>query len=129
VAQTGHAEVEKHGFTSKVIREDVVAGHLKALNGHYKLRLSETVYEPGGAIGEHNHSGPGYRYIESGELTYTTAGHSTVYKAGDCFYESGMNIHSGRNAGKGLVRLLSFEVLPADWQGASTIPVPDSLRH
>lgn len=129
VAQSMQAEVDKHGFTSRLIREDPVAGHLTELNGHYKLRLSETTYEPGGSIGVHNHSGPGYRYIEQGELTYTSAGRSTVYKAGDCVYESGKNIHSGRNNGKGPVRLLSFEILPVEWQGPSVIPVPDSIAH
>ena len=124
-----HGEVAKHGFTSRVLMEEVVAGHLTELNGHYKLRLSETVYEPGGSIGVHHHVGPGLRFVESGVLTYVQAGHTAKYKAGDCFYETGAIQHTARNDGKSPVRLLNFELLPVNWKGSSAYAVPDSMKH
>ena len=119
--------VEKEGFTSKLLIEEVVAGHLTELNGRYKLRLSETTYAPGGWIGVHHHAGPGLRYVEEGQLDYIQAGKTVVYKAGDCFYETGANQHMARNDGKTPVRLLNFELLPATWSGSSAYSVPDSL--
>ncbi|HET7250176.1 MAG TPA: cupin domain-containing protein [Gemmatimonadales bacterium] len=121
------AEVAKRGMTSRMIMEQVVSGHLTELNGRYKLRLSESTYARGGMIGVHHHAGPGLRFVESGVLTYVQAGHTTIYRAGDCFYESGAVQHLARNEGKEPVRLLNFELLPADWKGASAYPVPDSI--
>lgn len=109
--------------------EQLVTGHLTELNGRYKLRLSETVYEAGGSIGVHHHAGPGLRFVEAGTLTYVQAGHDTVYRAGDCFYETGAIQHTARNDGKLPVRLLNFELLPADWKGSSAYAVPDSMSH
>jgi quercetin dioxygenase-like cupin family protein len=74
--------VEKNGQTSQVKLEAPVAGHLVELNGEYKLRASETIYEPGGYIGEHHHSGPGIRYVAEGELTYVQGPKTTIYKKG-----------------------------------------------
>ncbi len=122
-----HAEAQKNGFSSRLIMEKVVAGHLSELNGRFKLRLSENVFEPGGWIGVHHHAGPGFRYVVAGELTYRQRGRTTVYKPGDCFYETGALQHTGRNEGKTPVRLLSFEILPVDWKGSSAYAVPDSM--
>jgi quercetin dioxygenase-like cupin family protein len=125
-----HAEVMKQGFASRLLMEQAVSGHLTEISGRYKLRLSETVYSPGGWIGVHHHAGPGLRYVESGTLTYVEAGLTRTYKAGDCFYESGAIQHTARNNGNKPVRLLNFELLPVDWRGPSAYGVPDSItRH
>jgi len=113
------AEVEKVGLTTRLLMEQVVAGHLSEINGRYKLRLSETVYKPGGSIGEHHHAGPGLRFVQAGELTYVLEGRTVIYKPGDCFFETGTIHHTARNNGKTPVRLLNFELLPVDWKGSS----------
>ncbi len=120
----GFSKVEKAGMESKTVFEHVISGHLPELNGKYKLRVTETTYAPGGHIGEHHHSGPGVRLVQSGELTYVQADKTTVYKAGDYIYESGDVTHTAFNKTDGPVRILNFEILPADWQGASPMPVP-----
>ena len=117
-------QVEKAGQESKIVFEHLVSGHLAELNGRYKLRVTETTYAPGGHIGEHHHSGPGIRLVLSGELTYIQADKTTVYKAGDYIYESGDVTHTAYNKTDVPVKLLNFEILPANWQGASPIPVP-----
>jgi quercetin dioxygenase-like cupin family protein len=125
----GAVAVEKSGQESKIAFERVISGHLTELNGKYKLRVTETVYAPGGYIGEHHHAGPGIRLVQSGELAYVQGPKTTVYKTGDYFFESGDVTHTAYNKTKGPVRVLNFEILPADWQGASAIGVPDSSGH
>ena len=61
----------------------------------------------------------------AGELTFIVLdGKTTIYKAGDCFYESGDVTHSARNATDKPVALLVFEILPASLSGGSAMPVP-----
>ena len=121
-------KVEVKGQSSKVKINQVVSGHLSELNGKYQLRVGETIFVPGGSVGLHHHAGPGIRCITVGELTYVLAdGKTTIYKAGDCFYESGDVSHSTRNATDKPLVLLNFEILPASLLGVwSLIPVPTS---
>lgn len=117
-------KVEKAGMESKIAFEHLISGHLSELNGKHKLRVTVTTYAPGGHIGEHHHSGPGVRLVQSGELTYIQADKTTVYKTGDYIYESGDVTHTAFNNTDQPVRILNFEILPAHWQGASPTPVP-----
>ena len=116
--------VNKAGQLSVTKLEHVVDGYLQEMNGKYKLRVTETTYAPGGYIGNHHHAGPGIRCIRSGELTYVQQDQTTVYKTGDCFYESGVVSHTAYNRTTQPVSLLNFEVLPVGFSGASPIPVP-----
>ncbi len=116
--------VEKKGQVSRIKLETVVSGHLSELNGKYKLRVSEVTYEPGGFIGEHHHAGPGIRCVSSGALTYVQGDKTSVYRAGECFFESGDISHTAQNREPEPVVLLNFEVLPAAWSETSAIPVP-----
>lgn len=118
-------KVEVKGQSSKVKLNQVVSGPLSDLNGKYQLRVSETTFEPGGSVGPHHHAGPGIRCITVGEFTNVQAdGKTTIYKAGDCYYESGDVSHSPRNATDKPVVLLNFEILPASLSGGSIMPVP-----
>jgi quercetin dioxygenase-like cupin family protein len=116
--------VEKQGQISKTKLEATISGHLSKLNGRFKLRASEVSYTPGGFIGPHHHAGPGIRCVTSGELTYIQQGRTTIYKSGDCFFESGDLTHTAKNETDKPVVLLNFEILPVDWSEGSAIPVP-----
>lgn len=118
------AQVAKLGQHGTVKLEHVVAGYLGELNGRYKLRVTEVSYDPAGFIGEHHHAGPGIRCVTAGELTYVESGKTTVYRPGDCFFESGNITHTASNRTDKPTVLLNFEVLPADWAESSAIPVP-----
>ena len=118
--------VEMVGQHPRVKLEHVVSGHLTELNGKYKLRVSEVTYDLQGRIGPHHHAGPGIRCVQSGSLTYTEGGSSTIYNSGDCFYESGDTSHTAKNDGAVPVVLLNFELLPAGWTAGSSIPPPGS---
>jgi quercetin dioxygenase-like cupin family protein len=117
-------KVEVKGQTSKVKLNQVVSGYLSDVNGKYQLRVSETTYEPGGTVGPHHHAGPGIRCMTVGELAFVSDGKTTIYKAGDCFYESGNVSHTTRNATDKPAMLLVFEILPASLSGGSAMPVP-----
>ena len=117
-------EVAKQGQTSTTKLEHAIEGHLADLNGKYKLRVSEVRYARDGFIGDHHHAGPGIRCVSAGALTYVQPDKTTVYRPGDCFFESGDISHTAVNKGMEPVVLLNFEVLRSDWSGSSTVPVP-----
>lgn len=115
-------KVEVRGVTSVVKLEEVTFGHLSDLNGKFKLRATELTFAPGGFIGGHHHIGPGIRYIISGELTFIEGGQSTVYKAGESYYETGNIAHSAENKTNLPLRILVMEIIPKDWSGPAMIP-------
>ena len=114
--------VDMKRITSKVKLEEVVSGHLAELNGKFKLRVTEVTFEPGGYLGEHHHAGPGIRFVVSGQVAFTEGGQTTIYRAGDYFYESGAIVHTARNKTPSPARIMFFEIIPAEWQGPSVIP-------
>src|SRR5258706_13467803 len=107
----GQDQVPKAGLETLVKIEKIVAGHLTDINGKYKLRVTQTTYDPGGFISEHDHVGPGIRYVVSGQLTHTQNDTTRVYNAGDYFYESGDISHRIYNQAKNLIVSLSFDLL------------------
>ena len=115
-------QVERKGLTSTVKLEATDFGFLGELNGKYKLRATVTTIEPGGYVGEHNHVGPGIRYLASGEITLVEQGNARIYKTGDYFYETGAITNSASNKGSTPVVNIIFELLPVDWKGGSAIP-------
>ncbi len=119
-------QVERKGLTSTVKLEGTDFGYLGELNGKYKLRVTETIIEPGGYVGEHNHVGPGIRFLASGELTFLEHGKTRTYKAGDYFYETGGITNSTSNKTSSPTVLITFEILPVDLKGGSAVP-PKSL--
>lgn len=116
-------KIESKGQAGKVKLEEVVSGSLTDLNGKYKLRVSESTWEPGGYVGDHHHAGPGIRVVTAGEVTLVQAGKTTIKKAGDTFYESGDVSIAVHNKGEVPAVILSFEILPVDWKGSTGIPV------
>ena len=118
--------VERKASTTKMDFEHIIAGHLKELNGKYKIRVSENTYGPGGYIGNHQHVGPGVRYIVSGELTYMESDSTRIYRPGEYFFEPGDITHKAFNRGDVPVVILNFDLLPADWNGPTAV-TPDYL--
>lgn len=117
------AAVDSKGQIPKLKLEQVVAGHLSELNGRYKLRVTEVTYVPGGYIGPHHHVGPGIRCVTSGDLTYVQPDITHIYRAGDCFFETGDVSHTANNATDKPVVLLNFELVPVNHSGGTAVPV------
>jgi quercetin dioxygenase-like cupin family protein len=94
------------------------------INGKFKLRATEVTFAPGAYLGVHHHVGPGIRYVLSGEVAFTEGGETTMYKAGDYFFETGNLAHTAENRTNLPLRVLFVEILPKDWAGA-----PASQAH
>jgi quercetin dioxygenase-like cupin family protein len=115
-------QVDRKDAASKVMLEQVISSRLAPLNGKYKLQATETTYQPGGYTALHDHVGPGIRYVLSGEISFVEEGKETIYKAGDYFYEAGNISNAVSNKASSPVRILVFEILPAEWKGGSAVP-------
>jgi quercetin dioxygenase-like cupin family protein len=116
-------KVDTKGLVAKIKFEQVLSGYLTELNGKYKLRVTELTLAPGGHVGEHNHVGPGIRLVTSGNMTYVLPDKTVVYGPGEFFFESGDVNHTVYNKTDAPMVHLLFEILPADLQGPSLIPV------
>jgi quercetin dioxygenase-like cupin family protein len=113
--------VDVRGISSTMKLEEVIYGHLHELNGKFKLRATEVTFAPGGYLGVHHHAGPGIRYVLSGEVAFTEGGQTTIYKAGDYFFETGNLAHTAENRTNLPLRILFVEILPKDWAGATVV--------
>ncbi len=119
-----HSAVEMSGVGAAMKFEASVEGFLKPLNGKFKLRATEVDFEPGGALGNHYHVGPGIRRVLAGELTVVDAetGKELHVRAGEYFYESGEQSFRVYNRGTQSAKLLVMELLPATLQGSAMVP-------
>jgi len=115
-------KVDRKGVASTVKLGGENFGYLSDLNGKYKLVATQITVEPGGYVGDHQHVGPGIRYVADGEWTFVGEGKTITYKKGDYFYESGDITNSASNKGSSPAILITFEILPVDWKGGSAVP-------
>jgi quercetin dioxygenase-like cupin family protein len=116
-------KVDTNGLVAKIKFEAPLDGFLKDINGKYKLRVTELTLAPGGHVGEHNHEGPGIRQVTSGYMTYVLPDRTVVYGPGDFFFESGDINHTVFNRTDAPMVHVLFEILPANLNGPSLIPV------
>jgi quercetin dioxygenase-like cupin family protein len=114
--------VEMRGIAATIKLEEVLYGHLAEINGKFKLRATEVTFAPDAYLGVHHHVGPGIRYVLSGEVTFTEGGQTTIYKAGDYFFETGNVAHTAQNKTDLPLRILFVEILPKDWGAPTVIP-------
>jgi quercetin dioxygenase-like cupin family protein len=114
--------VEMRGLSAAIKLEEVVYGHMTEINGKFKMRATEVTFAPGGFLGVHHHVGPGIRYVISGEVTFTEGGQTTIYKAGEYFFETGNLAHTAENKTGEPLRILFVEILPKDWSAPTVIP-------
>lgn len=123
-------KVDTQGVTARILYEAPIdGGHLPELNGKYKLRVTEISIAPGGHVGDHNHLGPGIRQMTVGEMEYIMPHKTTIYRAGDFFFETGDISHRVLNKTASPNSHLLFEVLPVDLKGPSLILPRDKATH
>ncbi len=98
--------------------------HLDDSN-QWLMRCDRVDFPPGAVAYRHTHPGPGIRRLLFGELTITTGGVTTTYRAGDAWLESGpepVYAESSANEETAFVRVM---LLPAEWAGRRTIRYTD----
>jgi quercetin dioxygenase-like cupin family protein len=101
-----------------------VEGFMTALNGKVDLRATEVELQPGGAVKDHYHFGPGIRRMLAGELSliYADTKKEQVVRAGEYFYEPGdVNIWAV-NRGSVPATWLAVELVPAGLKGSAMAP-------
>ena len=115
-------KVDTHGVKARILYEAPInGGHLPELNGKYKMRITEITIGPGGHVGDHNHLGPGIRQMTVGEMEYILPDKTSIYRAGDFFFETGDVSHRVNNKTADPNTHLLFEILPMDLKGPSLI--------
>ena len=67
--------------------------------------VAEFTIAPGGYFGPHHHAGPGFRCVLAGEVTNEEHDKTTIFKAGECYWEAGDMTHVPRNKGDRLARI------------------------
>ncbi len=89
-----------------------------------RITTAKFVFEPGGSTGWHQHGGPVWAVVSSGNLTlYDKACKPTVYQAPSTFFESGQETHIAVNEGSNPVEVYATFMLPEG--GVLRIDVPD----
>lgn len=84
----------------------------------------QTVLQPGGTFGWHEHGGPVWAVIASGTLTlYDEACQPETFNAGEAFLDGGNHTHIANNEGEVDVVIYATFMLPTG--GAPRIDVPD----
>ena len=89
------------------------------------MRCDRVDFPPGAVAYRHVHPGPGIRRLLFGELTITTGGSTTTYRAGGAWFESGpepVYAESSATEPSAFVRVM---LLPAEWAGRRTIRYTD----
>jgi quercetin dioxygenase-like cupin family protein len=114
--------VEMRGLSAEIKLDEIVYGHMTEINGKLKMRATEVTFAPGGFLGIHHHVGPGIRYVIAGEVAFTEGGQTTIYKAGDYFFETGNLAHTAENKTDQPLRILFVEILPKEWSAPTVIP-------
>ncbi len=120
-----HSTIEMSGVKAAMKLQVPLEGFYTSLNGKLDLRASEAEWEPGGAVKDHYHFGPGIRRVLAGELTIVHPDKGTEQKlrAGEYYWESGdVNIHV-YNRGTEPAKLLVIELVPAGLKGSAMVPL------
>ena len=93
---------------------------LGSLPGEHTMKMTLLEMEPGAAIPEHTHKGPGMRYVLEGAIAIAWKnGKTETFKSGSSYFEAPNSSHpigqmSARNAADGRTRVLVLELLPTE---------------
>ena len=124
-APTSQPSVEMTGVKAAMKLQTPVEGFFTPLNGKLDMRATEIEIEPGGAVKDHYHFGPGIRRMLAGEVTliFVDTKKEQVVRAGDYFYESGDVDVNAVNRGKEPAKILVVELVPAGLKGSAMVPL------
>ena len=89
------------------------------------MRCDRVDFPPGAVAYRHVHPGPGIRRLLFGELTITTGGVTTAYRAGGTWFESGPEPVYAESSATEETAFVRVMLLPAEWAGRRTIRYTD----
>ena len=89
------------------------------------MRCDRVDFPPGAVAYRHTHPGPGIRRLLFGELTITTGGATTTYRAGGAWFESGPEPVYAESSASEETAFVRVMLLPAEWAGRRTIRYTD----
>ena len=89
------------------------------------MRCDRVDFPPGAIAYRHVHPGPGIRRLLFGELTITTGGVTTTYRAGDPWFESGPEPVYAASSATEPTAFVRVMLLPTAWAGKRTIRYTD----
>ena len=89
------------------------------------MRCDRVDFPPGAVAYRHVHPGPGIRRLLFGELTITTGGSTTTYRAGGAWFESGPEPVYAESSAAEPSAFVRVMLLPAEWAGRRTIRYTD----
>lgn len=89
------------------------------------MRCDRVDFPPAAVAYRHTHPGPGIRRLLFGELTITTGGTVTSYRAGGAWFESGPEPVHARSSALEPTAFVRVMLLPATWAGRRTIRYTD----
>jgi quercetin dioxygenase-like cupin family protein len=97
--------------TSKVSRENLLKKRVTLSSKEIDTQVIRVRFPKAYKTPLHTHEGPGPRYVLKGKLKVEDSHQSSVYVAGEVFWETGeaMTIE---NVGKGEAEIVIFEMLP-----------------
>lgn len=93
--------------------------------GGWLMRCDRVDFPPGAVAYRHTHPGPGIRRLLFGELTITTGGVTTMYRAGGAWFESGPEPVYAESSATEETAFVRVMLLPAVWAGRRTIRYTD----
>ncbi len=98
---------EKPAFNRMLLLENAVQLPSDKLNA----KVIRVIFPPAFKTPEHTHEGSGPRYLVKGQLKVIEGNKTSIYKAGDVFWESGQ-LMSVENVGEGSAEMIIFELVP-----------------
>ena len=110
----GPAQGQEKDFSAKVLQQEDVG----TLEGERTMRIVMFTMQPGAEVPEHQHDGPGLRYVLDGAVTIAWKdGGEKTFEAGDTYFEGpGANHPAGAisatNPTDEVTRVLIIETLP-----------------
>lgn len=104
--------------------------HLPA-GAPYVLRVTELEMEPGAKIFDHRQIGVGAHVVVRGSIQIDNldAGHSTIYRAGQAYFEGLEPLHRAENSGAETNRILMVDLLSAARKFDGTQQFTATGRH
>lgn len=109
----------KHGLPSVAGTLEVVV--MMSGPDEWLMRCDRVDFPAGTVAYRHVHPGPGIRRLLFGELTVTTGGVTSTYRAGDRWFESGPESVVATSSPESESAFVRVMLLPSEWAGRRTI--------